>query len=65
MAVGFNSNHLGAVPDDSGKSIGAHFLVMLGMIKKYLTSYYVNLHISKKMNWEEKKLANTKNMRYT
>ena len=28
---------------------------MRGMIQKYLSNYYVNLDISKKMNWREKK----------
>ena len=55
MAVAFNSNYLGVFPDNSGQSIGTHFLVMLGMTQKYLSNYYVNLDIFKEMNWREKK----------
>ena len=52
MAFQFNSTDLGILADDPGKSIGAHYylLVMSRKIQKYLSSYYINLDISKKMS---------------
>ena len=57
MAFQFNSTDLGILPDDPGKSIGDHYylLVMSRKIQKYMSSYYINLDISKNMNWRGKK----------